>query len=200
MRFKRAIPAFMLSLVQMGAVAQNVVPVQMTGQPLQYLRDGAVNGCGIRMIAVEVADNLSTEASEVSINVYDRGRAIVKAIAYAPLVQGDRVPKTLKVNAAWARAPGSNATRALGQTGYGDDKRSLLYATDLGGALAILQAQIQGKPVQVSVQREGEKSYRILSGVVLMTRQEQEQLQVCVAELVDKMQRDISNAAASSPR
>lgn len=198
--FRHVTGAAVLALSSIGAAAQNVVPVQMTGQPLQYLRDGAVNGCGIRIIAVEVADNLSTEASEVSVNLYDGGRAVVKAIAYAPLARGNQSVKTLKVKSAWARAPGSTATRALGQTSYGDDNRSLLYATELMGALAILQAQVEGKPVQISVQREREERYRVLSGVVPLSLPEQEQLKACISELVEKMQRDLSNIPASAPR
>ncbi len=181
--------ALCAALAPLIANAQNIVQAELTGQPLQYMQGGELSGCGVRIIGIDVASDLSSEASEVSINFYDSGRAVVKGVAYAKFSPGARSLSTLKVSSAWAKAPGSKATNPLGRAGLGDDKRALLYATDLAGALDIFRAQIDGKPIQIAVQREGQRNYRVMSGIVSLTPPEQEQLKSCMVELIGNIQR-----------
>jgi hypothetical protein len=187
-------------LVSLSVNAQAVIPARMTGQPLQYMREGSLVGCGLRVVAVTVNDDLTSDASEVSVNIDDNGNALFKAVAYAKFAPGKPAPRPIKVEAAWARAPGSLATRAIGQSYAGDDKLSLLYPTELASALAVLKAQLDGTPVQLSVQRTGQPNYKILAGAVALTEPEQAQLRNCVSELVGAMQRKLELGAASAPK
>jgi len=189
-----------LIIAAVSARAQNVIQARMTGQPLQYMREGALTGCGLRIVAVDVAGDLTSDASEVSLNIDENGNALVKAVAYAKFLSGKSSPQPVKVAAAWAKAPGSNATRPLVTPVSGDDHLSMLYPTELTGALEIMKAQLDGVPVQISVQRPLQRSYRIMSGVVSMTQPEQDQLRNCLTELVQGMQRKLSDLPASAPR
>lgn len=189
-----------LLTVSAAANAQAVIPAQITGQPLQYMREGVLTGCGLRIVAVVVNDDLSTDASEVSVNFDDNGNALFKAVAYAQFAPGKPAPRPIKVESAWARAPGSPATLAIGPSYAGDDKLSLLYPTDLASALAVLKAQLDGTPVQLSVQSTGQPNYKILAGAVALTAPEQAQLRTCVTELVGIMQRKLEAGAASAPK
>ncbi len=201
MRSRRsAFGGSVLCVALSSASAQNVYPANMTGQPLQYMHDGAISGCGLRIVAVEVADDLSSEASELSLNFYDSGVAIVKATAYAPIPLRKPTPQPVKVASAWAKAPGANATKPLGVAEVGEDHLSQVYATDLENALAIVGAQTAGTPVQISVRRPLQRTYRILSGVVTMSPAEGVQLRSCLSELVEKMQSKLPDAEASSPQ
>lgn len=183
-----------------AAFGQSVVPAQMTGQPLQYMRDGSVAGCGLRIIAVTVNDDLTSEASEVSVNINENGSALFKAVAYANFAPGKSSPKPVKVASAWAKAPGAVATKALGATFVGDDKLSLLYQTEVAGAISLMKAQLNSAPVQIDVQRVAQKGYKILAGVVSLTKDEQIQLDGCVTELIAGMQRKVDARAASAPQ
>lgn len=194
--FKSLPCAFALLAACLSTWAQNVEPTRLIGVPLQYMQDGAISGCGARIIAMKVRDDLSTEASEVSVNLNANGSALVKAVAYARFAPGATSPRSTKVSAAWAKADGSPATRMLGKAYSGDDGLSLLYATDLDGALSVVKALLDGAPVQVSVTRSTEKGYRIMSGVASMSEPERQQLASCIAELVHGME---SRSGTKSP-
>ncbi len=178
------------------AVAQNVHIAQMTGQALQYLEQGAVNGCGLRVIGVRDAGEGFMEASEISVNVYSTGQAIVKAIAYAPMRTSKRADlREVKVASSWARAPGSRATTVSGASFPGDSSLSLLHVAELRGAFAFLLAGEARKPVQFMVQRVGGPEY-VLAGTVELAEGESAQLSQCMRELVA----NLKAAASGMPK
>lgn len=65
--------------------AQNVIPLQISGQPLQYMKDGTVTGCGVRMVGVRPTAPGRAEIFDVSINVYTSGVSVLKGLSYNAL-------------------------------------------------------------------------------------------------------------------
>jgi len=171
------------------ASAQNVLPAEMSGQPLQYMKDGSVDGCGLRIMAFRPLASGRIEAVETSVNIYVSGGAFIKAVAYRPgtAEQFAKELQPVKVTGAWIRAEGQKATPTLTKKIVGDDKKSLLYGTDFSAALNVLKAQMEGTRVQLSVRRQGEPSDWILSGVVKLSDTESEQFLGCMREFVDSM-------------
>jgi hypothetical protein len=77
---------------------------------------------------------------------------------------------------------------------------SLLYQTDIQGAISLMKAQLTSAPIQIDVQRVAQKDYKILAGVVALTSEEQMQLDGCVTELIAAMQGKVDAHAASAPQ
>lgn len=178
-----------------SAFAQNVVPVEMTGQPLQYMADGKVSACGLRITAVRVAKNNRIDAVEASVNIDARGRATVKAVAYKPAtaVEFAKGPVSVKVKSAWVRAAGAPATTPAGGTVLpGDDNKSILFGTSFDSAWGVIEAHLKESPIQMAVRREGEPSEWVLSGKVALERRESEQLRQCIEELSSAMEQSLA--------
>ena len=49
---KRIALAWFASVVLSPCAAQNIDVIEITGQPLMYMREGNVSGCGIRAFAI----------------------------------------------------------------------------------------------------------------------------------------------------
>lgn len=170
------------------AHAQNMLAAEMTGQPLQYMRDGEISGCGLRIIAGRPLGGGRFEISEISVNFYATGATLLKAIAYdtTPInASAGALPATVKVTDAWIKAEGSKAATPIGKSVTGDDKNTLMFATDMDSALAVLAAQNQGKTVQLSVRRTGSSHDSILFGKVTLEPSERQQLAQCLKALGD---------------
>jgi hypothetical protein len=162
---------------------------EMTGQPLQYMESGVLSGCGLRVVAVRPLDANRMEASEISVNVYVSGKAVIKAIAYAPMSTkpGAASVREVKVASSWAKAPNAKPTVQTGDSFAGDSKLSLLHTTDPRGVFAVLLAVQDDRQIQVAIRREGQKGENILAGQVKLEAGESQQLNQCVSELLEAM-------------
>ena len=173
-------------LWQSACAAQTVFSAELTGQPLQYMKDGVVNGCGIRIVALRPMGGRVVMAIDVSINVYASGAAIFQAGTYdAELPVGSsKKGEPLPVASAWIKAQGAVATKPVGRSSMAAaDKVSLIYVTELESALAVFRAQARGEPVQVSVTRRGSDIGSIFAGPVTLDASERAQLGACLGEL-----------------
>ena len=181
----------LISLFSLGAHAQNVVHTDvMMGQPLQYMHEGRVSGCGLRIIATRMLYEPMVESSEVSVNIYASGRALVKAVAYsATSVRSNATPKVKRVASAWIKAAGGAATPVIGKPQQGDDRASIIFATDFDVALDIISAPSAGKTIQIAVRRAGENSEFILAGTVALDAAQEEQMVECFTSLAADAQK-----------
>ena len=175
-----------------GAGAQNIVPTKMSGQPLMYMKDGEVNGCGIRIIGGRPTINGAVwEWFDVSINVYEHGGGLVKIVSYdvdePKMRAGGLKPKPLPVRSGWLKAAGkSGTTPAKGKSAVADDGASLMYGSDLDRTMPLFSAYFQRETVSIGVRRVGDKTETIYSGVVTMDDNEDQQLRSCLRDLVAK--------------
>src|SRR5688572_21265738 len=91
-------------LLNTGAWGQHVVQAQIEGQPLVYVREGAVNGCGVRLFGGQAGTVGAVPYFDVSFNLWRNGAGIVKAMSYdlrvEELAAGKR-PVGLPISSAW---------------------------------------------------------------------------------------------------
>lgn len=181
------------SLFSIGCIAsaQNVIPTRMDGQPLMYMKDGAVNGCGLRIIGGGQRANSETfDMFDVSINLYREAGAMVKLVAYSTTVaelksSKGREPATTKVTSGWIKAEGSAATDPGQSTATpGSDQNSLLYRTSVDSAIAIFKANIESAPVTIGLRRQGVSTERVYYGKIAMSKEETEQHRACLSEML----------------
>src|SRR5262245_4337176 len=64
------------------AHAQNMIEMSLVGQPLQYLKDGSVSGCGVRVVGFVPTreERVPREAVDVSFNIFLPFDGMVKGI------------------------------------------------------------------------------------------------------------------------
>ena len=186
----RVVIAMVASLLFIGlASAQNVHTVRIDGQPLIYIKEGQTRGCGLRMIGGQepAISGGDFQMFDVSVNIFLPGHAMVKLVSYnttpAELSTG-KPPRTVRLAHGWIKAPNALATRPKdGKSAEGEDGASLLYNTDVDAVFAILKAQIDGRPINIGLKREGEATERIYAGAIGLSNEETEQLTQCLSEL-----------------
>lgn len=175
-------------LTPSALMAQNVIPTNMEGQPLMYMKDGAVNGCGLRIIGGNPSQTSAiVNMFDVSINVYRSEGAMVKIVSYSTTVaelQTNKPPKTIKVKSGWLKTPGEKATDpGVNPAVSGDDPNSILYRTSIDSAISIFTAYARQQPISVGIFRAADTSERVYYGRINMSSQEMEQHRSCIQEL-----------------
>jgi hypothetical protein len=191
-----------LALFVLGACAttivnaQNVIEAKFDGQPLVYMKEGQVNGCGVRVIIVHVPavlkENSLITAYDASFNLNSPGYGVVKAgvteATWADFSVG--LPKgkgrAIAPSKFWFKAPGAKATTATGKVISGDDPGTTLYATDVDPIIALLGAHKANVPILFGVTRPGVSTERIFIGAITMSDGERKQVANCLDELLSK--------------
>lgn len=173
-----------------GSAAQNVHPTKLVGQPLMYMKEGSVVGCGIRTVGGQPAGyGPIWKWVDASVNVYVGGGGLVKMISYDENVErmnaGIREkPKPLRVQSGWFKAQGARATTPFeGAVGRAGDGESLIYGTDLATSLAVVKGYLKKETISIGVRRQSETTEAIYAGVIEMTDKEDTQFRQCFREL-----------------
>jgi hypothetical protein len=169
-------------------VAQGMNEAKIEGQPLQYIKEGAVNGCGVRLFSFELNQDLMTgQGWDGSINVWASGVANVKGLTYdlnIKEMESGKRPKHGEIEKFWLKAPGSRATTPRdGKIFPGEDAGSILYVTEIDVALALFDAVFQDKSITVGLRRKGERSDRLYFGRAKLSDAERQQLILCMGEV-----------------
>ncbi len=158
---KRYALAFCLTV---GAVlpyptlAQNMLEAKVSGQPLIYMKDGTLRGCGLRIFSVYVANDLSTVAIDTSVNIYTNKMFAFKGEVseFAAPKQGRMsTPRAIEIESVWIKPPQVDATRPLAEVMKGDNNRSLLYLIPLDSALAVILSAAKGQSISMGFRKVG---------------------------------------------
>jgi hypothetical protein len=176
------------------AVAQNVIPGDMRGQPLVYVKEGKIYGCGIRFILVDVPQNLGDQSVvstyDLSFNLYMPIHPVVKGGSYdvtaADFKRGNLSKvKPIAPSTIWLKADGARATAPqMGHITKSDDPGFFLYTTDLDPILALFGAFNRKEVILVGTKRPGARSERVFSGSIEMEPAERERVSSCIVELL----------------
>ncbi len=190
MQRKTVLAIFALSAMASTVMAGPVLPALITGQPLQYTKDGEINGCGLRFFAVTEA-SLPTERVrmiDASVNVFDPGVAMVKGGMKTTTMETilaqnlDPEARTIvAINRIWLRPIGGQITKlAKGATEIRpSNDGALIYAADLSGALAVINAVLDKKQLQMGVGDIGQDTEIILTGVAKLDEGDRQQFADC---------------------
>jgi hypothetical protein len=201
----RALMAFCLSMyVAPFAAAQTAVEAQLSGQPLMYMKDGKVDGCGIRLVGVVVLSTLKDGiALDASVNIYNTGVGVVKALSYDVTLgagQAGSKHRTMAIDRFWLKSPSGEATHPQdGQFHKTDDGGGRLYTVTVEDALNLLLAAATGNVVTLGLKRSAESHERIYFGRAKMTEGEKNQVISCMDSLVARMSKSLEVGTPKAP-
>lgn len=178
------------------AFAESLEPGVFVGQPQILLKDGKVEGCGLRFGVTGVAAKPTTRTPvfDASLVVYSGAYGLAQVASFANISAADMEkkvkPKQQKTASFSFKVPEHAATVPLeGKSFYSpEDGKSLLYGVAGVDTLAILTAAISGEEIQLSVAREGERARRTFRGTVALEDEDKRELANCVDDLVRQME------------
>jgi hypothetical protein len=176
--------------------SQDVVETGLDGQALVYMKDGAIDGCGVRVLVVDVPaayDQASLiTAYDVSFNLKPSGLAVVQArsidATLSDYESGDRNRRrAIAPEKFWFKASGARATAPIGRMNGrmlpGDDRGSVVYLSDFDSVIALFAAHGARKPISMGVVRPGMRAERVFSGQINMSDSERKQVAACLDRL-----------------
>jgi len=175
------------------AMANPVSEAVITGQPLQYMQEGKVNGCGVRLVGLvePLPKAKDVEGFDVSFNLYLPGAGFVKGFGFtssmASFQSMDTQSKKRRPERLWLRANGADATtpRAGSQQQAQDPPEAILYVTnDIDEIIELFSAVMTQQILQVGMKFPGVGVERIYQGSVRMKQSEVATVARCWDELV----------------
>ena len=180
---RRIVTFLVLLLCAAGAGAQDTKSAAIEAQPLMHVRDGEVQGCGVRLTGGEP----STPASswfDVSFNVFRRGLGIAQSIAYEIWrsgMEGDSRPARVPVQSAWLRG-------AEGSTRRGENverRESLIYTLGTDEVLALFETVAAGEPVTLGIKRWDQRGDAVYTGTPTLSSDSRREISTCLAKLAE---------------
>ena len=200
---KTGAAAVVLAVFAGPVAAGQVVQARMTASAQMQVSDGALKGCGLRVVAIATDDLSAVTAVDFSFNTYRSGGALVKAGArMATTNASDQVlaPSIRPMDSFWVRTLGQEATKPdkAGILQSDSPKGYLLYGTTTASVASLFGAAFEGRPVQVGVRLAGESTERILSGTITESDTEINEVARCMTELTEAMSKDVEAAERKS--
>jgi hypothetical protein len=181
-RVKRAILSMAATaLVLAGAASAQPGPALMEAQPVLHVRDGQVQGCGLRLTGGEPGKQASSWF-DVSFNVFRRGLGLAQSIAYEirrSEYEGDSRPKQVPVQSTWLKV--SDGTARLGENTERRD--TLVYMLLMEDVLALFEAVANGDPVTLGIKRWGQRADAVYTGAPHLSDDSRDRMSTCLAEL-----------------
>lgn len=177
------------------ALAGQVTPAKMTATAQMQMAEGALDGCGLRVVAIAQDGGPIVTAFDFSFNIYRSGISAVKAgarIAHMNVPKEVESPPTRPIASFWLRTPGNPAT-APGKGGVrpSDSPRGyLLYVTTSESVSALFGAAFEGRQIQVGFRLRDEDSDRILTGSIQDSSPALKEVSQCLGELTEAMEKD----------
>jgi hypothetical protein len=167
------------------ARAQGTSAIPLAAQSLVYQRDGAVQGCGVRLTGGEPSALGASAWFDVSFNVFRRGVALAQSIAYEirrSAYAGDSRPARVPVQSTWLKAADGRAR--LGENNQ--RRETLVYTLALDDALSLFEAVGSGRAVSIGIKRWGQPTDSVYTGAPELTAETREQIGECLARLAQQ--------------
>lgn len=173
--------------VSAPSLAQTPGALPLAGEALTHSRDGAVEGCGLRLTGGEATSGDNSLWVDLSVNVYRRGIALVQAIAYeidVPRYEPkDTPPQRVPVQRAWVKPQAAERSTRLGENV--DVRETLVYRITFEDATALFEAVASEQPVAVGVRPWGRPRETIVSGPVTLRGDTRARIADCLTALVN---------------
>ncbi|MEY8689884.1 MAG: hypothetical protein AB9M53_08400 [Leptothrix sp. (in: b-proteobacteria)] len=170
----------------------------MVTQPQMQVKSGAVDGCGVRIIAIPTAGAPTKKgfAVDASFNIYADGVGMVKAGVIKTL-NGNPTGETQPISNFWLKANGAKATapNAVGVLKSPTPKGYLFYATELSTINKLFSALLEQEPVLLSIRRTDEDMDRTFAGTAVLSDTDRAQVMNCLNDLAA----EIRGSALSEP-
>lgn len=191
MKWLRGMVVVSASCFTGASLAGPVIEMSMKGQPLQYTKDGRIDGCGVGIVGTTTIDPQikRVQVIDVSFNVAFPIVGIIKGgmleATYAAVMAGNISSATkVRISNIWMKAPNGKPTRPV--TGKPiqaeSDKSNLMYATGASSMLPLVEAVREGHPIQVGFHIPADGLDRVFFGRVEMTQGESAQFADCMQQ------------------
>lgn len=175
------VTACALGALQAGPAKSAAAAIAMEVQPLTHMRDGKVQGCGLRITGGEPGVPASSWF-DVSFNVFARGMGLAQSIAYElrrSEYEGDSRPATVPVRSTWVRTGEGSARR-----GESSERRdSLIYTLLVEDVLALFEAVAESRAVTLGVRRWDQPADSVYTGTPLLSDDSRTKVSACLDRL-----------------
>jgi len=160
---------------------QAPAPLSMEALPLTHVREGTVQGCGMRLTGGE-AKAPASSWFDVSVNVFRRGVGLAQSIAYeirrSEADDGESRPARVPIQRTWVKAR-EGGTR-LGENTERRD--TLVYTLLVDDVLVLFEAVATGRPVTLGIQRWGQLD-AVYTATPALTDDSRNEMSACLAKL-----------------
>jgi hypothetical protein len=164
-----------------AACAESHPPTLMEAHALTHVRDGTVQGCGLRLTGGEPGKQASSWF-DVSFNVFRRGLGLAQSIAYEirpSEYDGESRPATVPVQSTWLKV--SDGSARLGENLERRD--TLIYTLVMDDVLALFEAVANGDPVTLGIKRWGQRVDAVYTGAPRLSSDSRDRMSTCLADL-----------------
>ena len=198
---KKFIVCFLALLVSAPVSAGQLVEAYMSGAVQQFLTEGRVTSCGLRFTALEnfsATSDRSLHVVDGSVLIHTGGHASVKGLLSSATVaqvlsQQMGMSPNIPLQTFWYKAPSSKATKAILDV-PADTVNAKFYISEFMPALAVLDAAMSGKPIQIGFLQQDGNTTVILYGGVTISKGDIAQLGQCIGEMVDALRGNANKA------
>lgn len=172
--------AFVLGLSE-TALAQAPSSVPLEAQPLMHMRDGRIQGCGVRLTGGEPGTAVSAWF-DVSFNIFGPGFGIAQSIAYEirRSEEGESRPARVPVQSTWLKA--SEGSTRLGENTERRD--SLIYTLLVEDVLSLFEAIANEQPLVLGIKRWGQRVDSVYTATPILNADSRSRISTCLAGLV----------------
>lgn len=165
-----------------AACAQSARELPIEASALVHMREGEVQGCGLRLTGGEPKPDASSWF-DVSFNVFRRGFGLAQSIVYEIKpsgYEGDARPAKVAVQSTWLKAGDEGSVR-LGENT--DRRDSLVYSLVVDDVLSLFEAVARKQPVTLGIRQWGQRVDAVHSGVPALSDDARRQITSCLAAL-----------------
>lgn len=166
-----------------AAGAQSTGHIPMEALPVVHMRQGVVQGCGVRLTGGE-PDPAVSSWFDVSFNVFRRGFGLAQSIAYEMKpsgYEGEGRPATVPVQSTWLKAADEGNTRRGENT---ERRESLVYRLLADDVLALFEAVASDRPITLGIRQWGQRADVVYTGTPDLSADSRRQIGACLAQLI----------------
>ena len=179
--------------------AERLMPMEFIGQPLMLLEKGNPQSCGIRIVGIQTPLNFNNPnevlfAPDGSFMFDKKGYGLVKALAYQITVKdvtSDKAAKDIPFKSFWFKADNFKATTPIIKPYKGEQKYSLLYATEADSVIGLYNAVLNNEVIKFALKFENASQDVAYYGKVSIKKDELQQVVSCMDELTAQMSKEI---------
>lgn len=191
--------ASVFPLLPLQARAGTVEQANIFADVQMQVKDGELQGCGFRLKGLSelTPQTKSALVIDMSVNVYSNSVGLMKggAVQVEVVSASPGASKNRPVTKFWAKVSGQSPTAPLnGKAIPAETKGYMLYGVETKKAFELFDAVLEGTPLMLGVQLNGESVDRIYSGTVRVSDSDKAQAQQCISELLPIIMSNLEKA------
>lgn len=170
-----------LMFMQCSAHAAEPPPTSLEAKPLTHVREGVVDGCGVRLTGGQPGTPASSWF-DVSFNVFEHGLGIAQSIAYELArseYDGEARPARVPVRSTWLQAAAGSPRRGENL----ERKDTLVYTLLPEDVLELFEAAAESRSITLGIRRWGEPEDAVYRARLDLDESARRELHACLDRL-----------------